>query len=577
MTVKSICYEDLIASLIDACDLVDNRNEKLSIKRSFTTKQDIFSNALHERLLNYLSGNTLKLMNRLSDIFEVLNEAMKNMSSSPLPLQMSKEAYNHELTTTIIIPFIALLLFEMRFEFNRNSVIYYFIEFLSNDLSIEKNLDHSIRKYIKEKLVPLNLPNGIGTEFITFIGKISLKSALKKETITNSIEILKQDCNCNKQKISDEYLDELSKTLQAMRLILYFQEHVKNLSSCYLQAKFRLKNENMYWAALEEISKKILSIKNKKNPKHHIKFNKVVGLSEMLSRRYHKNLHNKHDPYFDVLLNHIMDGDFKRDYSIKLLQSNQQQKDSIYYKMIEFNVNVYDKEFILAEDKLSTILIQCESHPNSRLMSDLYKLYIALHIKNDQIKIKHNELSFYINKVISTDYSKEKMTLIIDNCFFDQDSPFITDANFYTILDSISEWHDYLKNSLEIDVSKSDGFDVDFSKKIEIILEKIYTAIDTQDRDLEYINHEDLKNIINSEITTNELIDNIITFLPNLSLYHSLRDIGYLYPSFSVRTKRDSKSINRFLLESVSAKRNLLRALSPSCYVIDKNREDIIH
>lgn len=73
MTVKSICYEDLIASLIDACDLVDNRNEKLSIKRSFTKKQYIFSNTLHERLLDYLSGNTQKLMNRLSDIFEVLN------------------------------------------------------------------------------------------------------------------------------------------------------------------------------------------------------------------------------------------------------------------------------------------------------------------------------------------------------------------------------------------------------------------------------------------------------------------------------------------------------------------------
>ena len=131
MTIKSINYEEIISVLIDACSLTDDRKENLAIKRSFTTKQGIFSSALHKRLLNYLSGNDERLDCLLDNIFETLEESMKNLCSSPHLIDMNIETYNDEFKHELITPFIALLLFNLRFDFKKTSPIYYFIDFIS--------------------------------------------------------------------------------------------------------------------------------------------------------------------------------------------------------------------------------------------------------------------------------------------------------------------------------------------------------------------------------------------------------------------------------------------------------------
>ena len=534
-----------------------------------------FPNVLNELLIGYLSGNDQKLMIHLSNIFEVLNEVMKNMSCSPLHIQMGKEDYNNELKTRIIIPFIASLLFEMRFQFNENSAIYYFTDFISKNSPIEGNLGFLVRKYIKEEFNPHDSSNGFGCEFDAFIGKISLKSKLGQTTINKNVKKLKSHLDRTKCIIHSDYLNNLSQSLHGLRLALYFQDHIKFLACCYQHAKSRVNMKNIYWPSLVEISKKISSIKNKKQPKHLIKTNKVINLSEALSIKYHNELHKKYNPSFDVLLNHLMNGDFKKDYSVKLLQTYAQQKNSIYYKIINFNIEVYDKKFVMAEAELVKILSECEQYPNFRLVSGLYKLLIALHIKNNQVKIKNNELSPYINKIITTEPSKEKLTLIIDNCFLNPNSPFLTNVDFQTIIDSISAWHEYLNDSLGIHISKLAEFDVNFSQKIEVSLGKVYTALDGLGKVIENIDVNELTKLVVSSLTTEERNDSIITFLPNLSLYHSLRDISYLYPSFSALTKNQSNSINKFRVESICSKRKLLKALNPSCYAIDEENEKI--
>lgn len=138
MIVKSINYEEIISSLFDACDLVDDRKEQLSIKRSFTTKQDIFSDVLLNRLVSFLSGNDEQLMVQLGGVLELVEEAMKNLSSSPYLLDMEKEDYNKEFQKKLIVPFSALLLFNLIENFSTNSPIYHFINLINSKLETEE-------------------------------------------------------------------------------------------------------------------------------------------------------------------------------------------------------------------------------------------------------------------------------------------------------------------------------------------------------------------------------------------------------------------------------------------------------
>lgn len=575
MHEKSISYEHVISSLIDACGLIDDRKEDISIKRSFTTKQTIFSDVLFRRLLSYLSGDDEKLSVTLNNLFEILEEVMKDMCSSPYLLNMNKKAFDNEFKTDLLIPFTAILLFNMRFDFKVTSPIYYFIDFLSkNSLNTTTPIDALSREYIKAKLKSCNIPDIIGVDFRNFIGKISLSSALKIKTIESKIDDLRYEYKCIDKNGDLNKFTELSLAMHGIRLVLIYRDHIGDLLCCYNHAKCSTAHkEKAYWHILNEIAKAIIIKKTKKNEIYYVKFNDVINKTKEFSDKFYGNLAIKHKTFPNDILTYMMDESFNRERSSKLLIKNKHLKNSIHYNMLDAFNKIYDGDFSSAKSIMSLIVGELDKHPTYRMGSSITKLFIAILIKENGSKIKNNSLDSYIDKAISADRSRIKLTSQSEICFFNQNSPFSNNPTFYTILDSIYEWHDFIRDMLKINVMQSSAHDIEFTSKIEIALNKIYIALEQLNVSLEFIEENELRKLVQSTLTTDERLENIITFIPGLTLYFALREIGYISHALSHRMMLKSMSIYRFIDEPIDSKKKLLKAISRDDFSKDEKSE----
>lgn len=594
MSIKSINYEDIISALFDACDLVNDRTEQLSIKLSFITKQDIFSDVLHDRLVCYLSGNDKSLILQLGRALELIEEGMKNLSSSPYLLDMGIEEYNKKFKENLIIPFSALLLFSLNKKFSTNSPIYHFISLINSKLETEDKtpLDQLIRSYIKATLNKLNLTTEEIKEFNISIGKISLKSALKRKTINKMVdnlvsqhETLSKKENTNKNKKNKNKVEEIatcdnelfksiSSILQGMRLAFYFEDYIDKFYFYYFSAKNKEeKINNEHWKSLKnlaiEISRAMRNDKNNRQKKTY----KILDMSENLSIRYHSSLLNRYPNKESHILDYLTHNKFNRDNSLSFQTKNIKHKDSMPYCMFEVLIKIHDLDFKSAITEILKIIKSSEKKPNYRMISVYTKIYICLLIKTKPSKIKNNTLTSYIYNIISTEKFKENEIPTRAMSFLNRSSIFSNNPTFSTLINCLHEWNVNLKNELDIEMKKSDEYDINFTSKIEKSLSKIYTALGNTDSVYNEINDKELSKIVKSTLTTNELVDNIIEFIPNMSLYFSLREMAFIYSAMSDRMLIESPSICRFVSWPLNFKKKLLKSISLSEYINDEKNE----
>lgn len=589
MPVKSINYEGIISTLFDACDLVEDRKEQLSIKRSFTTKQDIYSDVLLDRLVHYLSGNDEKLMVQLSGVLELVEECMKNLTSSPYLLDMTAEDYNKEFQKKLIIPFSALLLFNLIGEFSTNSPIYHFINIINSKLNTEEKENipagELIRNYIKSIIKKTNLTNKEVAEFLNFIGKISIKSALKQKTIDEKVQHLvtqhqllnKNENKCKKtlSRNEDNSLFLLmSSTLQGMRIALYFRDHIDEFAYYFLSAKNKEKHtKTEHWKSLINLITEINRTIKKEKTINKKTMDKIINMSENLSIRHHGNLNDKYMSKSSNILSYLINHRFDRESTCLFLRQNIKYKDSIPYRMLDTKIKIHDLIFDSAVIETLNIIKKSESHPNYRMISIYTEIHICLLIKTNKSKIKNNTLTPFIHKVISTEKLKETAIPSHGISFFNKSSVFPNNVEFFTLIDCLSEWNINLKDELDIDIKKSDEYDINFTSKIENSLSKIYAALGNTDFVYNETDDKELSKIVKSTLTTNELIDSTIEFIPNMSLYFSLREITSIYSAMSHKMIIESPSICRFYSWPLNLKRKLMKAISLSEYINDEKNE----
>ncbi len=146
-------------------------------------------------------------------------------------------------------------------------------------------------------------------------------------------------------------------------------------------------------------------------------------------------------------------------------------------------------------------------------------------------------------------------------------------GHFYTILDSIWLWNSFINDTMEIDVVKHPTYDIEFATKIESSLKKVYRALEVKKTSLEDIEYADLKSLVDNELTSEETLETVITFIPNLSLYFALREINLISTGLSNRMLLNSESLIYFVGEHRDAKRKLLKAISYSEYCKDEENE----
>lgn len=590
MIGKSISYELIISSLFDACDLVNDRKEQLSIKRSFTTKQCIFSDVLHDRVVHYLSGDDEQVISQLSDVLELIEEAMKNLSSSPYLLDMDTADYNNMFKSNFIVPFSALLLFNLIEKISTNSPIYHFVNFINFKLESEKtkitSLDLLIREYIRSNLKNKNLTDKVGTEFNDFVGKISIKSSLKQKTINEKIEhlttqhqllskIKNRSPNRQIESKDENELSFLSSVLQGMRLVLYFKNHIDEFSNYYLSAKNKEKHTaNEYWKSLKNLTTETVRALKKENKNQQRIINKIIDMSENLSIRYHATLNDKYMNKSAHILHYLTHHTLDKENLLWLQKQNFKHKNGIPYHMLDVLIKIHELDFYAAEQEALKIIKKSEDHPNYRMISIYTKIYITLLIKTNNSSIKNNTLNSYIYKVISTERFKEKAIPSHGMSFFNKLSTFSNDAEFFTVIDCLSEWNINLKGELGISIEQSEKYDINFTLNIERSLGKIYKILGSEDLAYSKIDTGSLRKIVTSALTTNDLIEGVIGFIPNMSLYFALREMAFICSAMSNEMLIKSPSICRFVSWPLNLKRKLLKAVSPSEYINDDKNEN---
>ena len=576
MTIKSISYECIISSLIDACALIDNRTDGLSIKKSFSAKQDTYSHVLYDRLLTYISGEDRNLRVVIGNFFEVLEEVMKAMGSSPLLLDMSKETYNDEFKHNLIIPFTAVLLFNMRSYFNETSPVCYIIDFISKiSLTVPISLDACIREYIRASLKSCNLPGCAGTEFKDFIGKISLESTFKLQTAKIKLDELKEECECIDDKNRSIEFNKLSLSLHGMHLVLYFRDYIKELIYFYGCADKNLQPEDgRYWVFISEIVRNfVIPGKTKICYQDLIKTTSMV---EEFSDCYYKDLSRRYNKLSDDVFDYHLYLIFEGNELLSYFEDDEYFSSSIQYKILDIFRDLYNAEFDLVLDKAKVVISECEKYPPCLLVSHLASIVIALTIKARSLKIKNNSLNYYICKVISMDWPRYTLTSECDIAFTNKNSLFSNSVVFYTIITSLSYWNYSICPHIRVDAKPASLIDVEFTEKIECSLSKIYNYLDSNNLDLSLVSDNELKMIVKSTLTTSELMENIITFIPNLSLYFALREINFIFSSVSLRVMAISQAVVRFIGESSDSKKKLLKAINLSEYVKDEKNEKML-
>lgn len=440
MPIKSIDYEYCVSSLIDACSVVESRAEDIDIKKSFSTKQFIYSNILHKRLLNFLSGEDPKFKIILEKFFDILQESMKNTCSSPFLMKMQIADFNTTFRSQFIFPFLSLLLFNLRDKMPTTSPLFYFNEFISNSNQSEP-VDALVRSYLRNELLNANFTDYISRELRIFIKTISIKSSLK---INKTNEFIKSFTDL--KSIDAESKNKLvlfSIKLYSMRLVLFFKEHISIIKIHYEHARDRdVPKDIWFWEFFEKLLNTVISNDLLFRLNNVTDF--ILPTLNKLSVQFYNNVSRKYNIDIDHEMISIIEEKFYREDVVKQLDKNKSAKKSVYEDMLYFYLKVYDGCFDEAITHAKKIIKDTEVYPKCRMISTLSKLILALVIKTNGSTIKNNTLDPHVYRIISSDIFRERLHVQLNAAFINQESSFFNDVYAYTIIDSLMEWNVFI-------------------------------------------------------------------------------------------------------------------------------------
>lgn len=575
--VKTIGYDFFVDHLLWAFDLYDsNRNARLKGKRSYSSKQDIYDNGLHKRLLKTFcdqSNNASELVNGLLDFSEV---AASHVLSKSIVTSLSKEQLYQRYAKHILCPLLVAYM-EIFSEFHDEAPVMRHLDTLLLSTN-EQGVAHAARKMLLSLLAAPECSH-YREELTEFIRDIRPDRTQRRATIEQKILLAKTTCcgieNLDERQKCVQPLADFQDAYSACMAAIYFD--IKTGLGCHLAKLHQISSKKR--ANFSDIS--IDSLSSKIN--ESIEIRQYIGIS--LSKETKANLDNLWraavksiplitSPYIRQNINTIFyllgDSRFSiermTDYkkSEKFFHRVATQEDIRYLKPYALMLQVL---YHIKNEQLQEALDLLESDEACLLdgVTGLLPYYAAvlllgLTIKSNSIKLKNGNFSPLIQIIINTQALYADIRLDSAALLSMEFESFISDSETHTILRSIKEYNRLISTNLSSPQNRAHLSIVDTWDGVEAQLEKI-------SKKLIGISKNDRMGVMASLLTKADKEKTLITYLPNSTLYHCVRELDSLLSYLPISIEHHPHTLQ--FLEDIAYRKTLLMALDPTQYEKD--------
>ncbi|MDM5070792.1 hypothetical protein [Aeromonas bestiarum] len=579
--VKTIGYDFFVDHLLWALDLYDgDRNARLKEKRSYTSKQDIYIDELHEKLMQALctqGESTTILVNGLLDFSEV---AASYILSKPVIAPLSKEQINQRYAKHILCPLLVAYM-EIFSEFHDESPFMRHLDALLSSTN-EKGVAFAARKMLLSILAAPECEH-YREELTEFIRDIRPDRTQRRATIEQKIRLAKTTCNGidkpeEKQK-SVIRLTTLQEAYTACMAAIYFDIktglgcHLANLHKISLTEKMAISD-----IRVSSLSSSIITfIATKQHIDSALPKETKVHLDKLWETAV-KGVPLITNLYTTQNINTIFYLLGKPSSSIGII-TDHKKSEKFFDRVVTQEKMCYLKPYALMlqvlyhikNERVQEALDLLESEGTSLLdgligFPAYYAavLYLGLKIKTNPLKLKNGNLNELIKIILDTQalYADIRIdsAYLLDMEF----ESFFSDSYTHTILRSIKAYNSIISTNLGSHQNRSRLSIVDTWDGVEAWLEKIHV-------NLIDVPTEERADVMKSLFTKADKEKSFITYLSNSTLYHCVRELdGFL---FYLPISAENHPYTHRVRQDIEYRKDLLLALNPEQYAKDSIHE----
>lgn len=576
--VKTIGYDFFVDHLLWAFDLYDsNRNARLKGKRSYSSKQDVYVDELHERLIKTLCDQTHDvsiLVNGLLDFSEV---ATSYVLSKPVITSLGKERLYQRYAKHILCPLLVAYM-DIFSEFHDEAPVMRHLDALLSSTN-EQGVAHAARKMLLSLLAAPEC-NPYREELTEFIRDIRPDRTQRRATIEQKIRLAETTCSGIKN------LDERQKCLQplarfqdaysACMAAIYFD--IKTGLGCHLARLHQISSMNRTGFSdirVNSLSSSIVkfiatqqSIGNKlhREAKTHIDnlWETAVKNTQKITSQY---IRQNVNTVFNLLENTVFSTgkitDHKKSDKFFLCVKTEDKMRHLKPYALILQVLYHVKN-----EKLEEALALLESD-EACLLDDITGsityyaavLFLGLTIKTNPAKLKNGNFSPLIQIIINTQALYEDIQLDSAGILHMEFESIIFNTETHAILRSIKEYNRLVSTNLSTPQSRDKLSINDTWNGVELRLKEISTK-------LIGIAESDRANVITSLLTKADKEKSLITYLPNSTLYHCVRELDSLLSYLPISIESHPHTLQ--LLGDIAYRETLLMAIDPAQHEKDK-------
>ncbi|UNP87529.1 hypothetical protein MNZ22_11855 [Aeromonas encheleia] len=575
--VKTIGYDFFVDHLLWAFDLYDsNRNARLKGKRSYSSKQDVYVDELHEKLIQTLcdqSRDVSVLVNGLLDFSEV---AASYVLSKSVVTSLSKEQIYQRYAKHILCPLLVAYM-EIFSEFHDESPLMLQLDILLLSTN-EQGVAHAARKILLSILAAPECAH-YREELTEFIRDIRPDRTQRRATIEQKIRLAKTTCSdIEKQEEKQKSLLPLThfqEAYAACMAAIYFD--IKTGLGCHLARLYKIastEKTDFSDIRVNSLSSSIVKfIATQQHIGNALPKDAKVHLDKLWEVAI-KGVPLITSPYIRKNINTIFYLLGKPGFSIERITNHKKsekffhcvatQKDMFclkpYALILQVLYHVKNEQLQEALDLLESEDACLLDDTTASLSYYASILLLGLTIKTDPLKLKNGNLNPLTKIIINTQAPYADIRLDSANLLNMEFEPFISDSYTHSILRSIREYNLIVSTNLSSPQNRTHLSILDTWNGVEALLEKIYAK-------LVNVSTNDRMEAMKSLLTKADKEKILITYISNSTLYHCVRELDSLLSYLPIST--ENYPYIQQLIQDIEYRKALLMTLDPEQYEKD--------
>ncbi|MFM5184376.1 hypothetical protein ACEUAF_11620 [Aeromonas veronii] len=576
--VKTIGYDFFVDHLLWAFDLYgSNRNTRLKGKRSYSSKQDVYVDELHERLVQTLcdqSHNVSVLVNGLLDFSEM---ATSHVLSKSVVTPLSKELLYQRYAKHILCPLLVAYM-EIFSEFHDESPVMRHLDTLLS-LTNEQGVAYAARKMLLSILAAPECWH-YREELTEFIRDIRPDRMQRRATIEQKIRLAKTTCSGihhpGERQKCEQVLVHFQDAYTACMAVIYFDIktglgcHLAKLHQASLKSRMVLSDirvDSLSSSIIKFIATQQYNCNDplpKESSAHLDKLWAVAvkGIPQITSPYIRQNLNTVFYLLGNAGFSVERITDCKK--SEKFFHRVATQENMSYLKPYALMLQVL---YHIKNERAQEALALLESDEACSLdnITGLLPYYAAvlllgLTIKTHPSKLKNGNFTPLIQLIINTQKPYDDIRLDSTALLSMEFESFISDADTHTILRSIKEYNRLISTKLSTPQNRAHLSIIDSWNNVEAQLEKISPQlidVPASDRII----------VMASLLTKADKEKTLITYLPNSTLYHCVRELDGLLSYLPISVEHHPYT--QQLIQDIAYRKTLLRVLEPKLHEKD--------